>query len=386
VSIAIGEDLPNQKLVRVLELSKALTDGILDELPVSVILIDGKGKILKLNEVCCGLFGRDEAKLLGCSLFELLPIDSSAKKEFAAYLAAPPTDAAVGFEDKWLQGDRTVHTLWQLCPIYAVGGTTVHVAIGSDITDSRVAITKLISLTKEMEVAAAVQSVLMPKSAVVETKSLILAASYSPAAQVGGDWWWHCPIGEDRTLTIVSDVSGHGVGSAMVTAMLAGAVDSMLHRADPKSFQLEPFLKEIDTQVTRLCGSVHSISLACVETRAGCEKIRVASAGLPVPYIMRKDGKCERINAYGNPFGYGGDNQLEIVDTTLAPGERVMVYTDGVYEDQNIRRGVLIPQLLTVVRELPPPEACVTIAKFLAEMRGTPVPEDDVTFVILERR
>ena len=79
------------------------------------------------------------------------------------------------------------------------------------------------AMKKDLEVTHAVQSLILPKQDTFTSDQVKLASFYKAAGQSGGDWWWYDVDKERGVLTIVlGDVTGHGAGPAMISAVVAG--------------------------------------------------------------------------------------------------------------------------------------------------------------------
>ena len=189
----------------------------------------------------------------------------------------------------------------------------------------------------ELEVAKAIQETLVPTSAPVDRGTLRFAGFYQPAAQTGGDWWtWH-PLVGDKVLLVIGDVTGHGVPSAMITAVAKGACD------------VARFINNDDVTVSRLLEIMnHAIYesaqrrfvmtcfVSIVDTKA--RTITYANAGHNFPYLFRAgEGKGEfgSLMIRGNRLGDDRDSRYESKTTDLSVGDVLVWYTDGIVECEN---------------------------------------------------
>ncbi|PWE30060.1 fused response regulator/phosphatase [Maritimibacter sp. 55A14] len=168
--------------------------------------------------------------------------------------------------------------------------------------------------------------------------SLMLRSS----GHVGGDLVGHFPIDGWRVGLYALDVSGHGVTSAMMTARLAGLLSgavpeqnvALRRRADGGYAARPPeevaarlnaqFMAEMDTD------HYFTLLLAVFEVPTG--RLTVVQAGHPHPALQAIGGEMSYLGHGGLPIGLIPDARFESFTLQLAPGERLLIYSDGVTE------------------------------------------------------
>ena len=176
--------------------------------------------------------------------------------------------------------------------------------------------------------AASVPAVLPP------TQGLAVAARYRPATSryaVGGDWYDVVALPDGRVAVVVGDVVGHGVTAAAVMGHLRSAVRV-----------LSGALTEPAALMRALTAEVASIPNAIGATMAygvvdpGAGSMHYVLAGHPPPLLLPADGGARLLDGTPwPPLGVMPADNLEVPGITLAPGDTVLLYTDGVIE----RRG-----------------------------------------------
>lgn len=185
------------------------------------------------------------------------------------------------------------------------------------------------SVERELGVARAIQLSLLPREFPEPPGCRVFAVS-SPARQVGGDFF-DVFTGEGGVLTVVvADVSGKGVPAALFMAVTrtmirdlaatrAGSPAAMLMRANER-------LREENTE-----GMFVTMFLAQYDPRTGA--VRYANAGHPHPYVVDSHGSVRTFGrSTGTVVGVLPDQEFEDREERLEPGERLLVYTDGVTE------------------------------------------------------
>ncbi|HZW29263.1 MAG TPA: SpoIIE family protein phosphatase [Isosphaeraceae bacterium] len=167
-------------------------------------------------------------------------------------------------------------------------------------------------------------------------------ACYEPARHVGGDYYGFIPIGPaaaDRDLPArrwaiaVGDVVGKGMPAALLTAKLSAEVRLFL-QGDPDPAKVVGQLNDqfdarglLDLYITFL------LVVLDVQTH----RLSVVNAGHPYPLIRRRDGRIEEIgeSVSGLPLAIMSGHQYETAETTLEPGETMILFSDGVTDAMN---------------------------------------------------
>lgn len=184
---------------------------------------------------------------------------------------------------------------------------------------------RLSELEREMALTSAVQEGFFPTTPSVHDGGFRLEGFYRAASQCSGDWWWYEVRGDDYFI-LVGDVTGHGAGSAMVTAAAAACFRSLGTRVDD-----DTRLQEMNDEVLRVSRGQYLMTLTAVNVNVATGHFVIRSAGgVPVfslpPFERAKVHMCP-----GMPLG-SPDFQIGRLEGTLTPGERVLILTDGISE------------------------------------------------------
>ena len=207
-----------------------------------------------------------------------------------------------------------------------------------------------------------------------------IATRYLPGTllgRVGGDWFDAVKLPGARTALVVGDVMGHGLNSAAMMGQLRTAVQTMAAMDLPPA----QLLRNLDDLAQRLGDSYLATCLYVVYDPIASE-LHIANAGHIPPVIVRADdGRSELLDLpTGAPIGVGGV-PFEAVRVRVAPGDRLVMCTDGLVEVRGEDIGV---GLATLSESAAHPaasmdDACDTIIRTLNTRGGR---KDDVALLM----
>jgi sigma-B regulation protein RsbU (phosphoserine phosphatase) len=186
-----------------------------------------------------------------------------------------------------------------------------------------------VRIENELQVARDIQQGLLPT--VMPSDGWYRAAGSSlPSTQVGGDYFDVRPVGEERWSAVVADVSGKGVSSALLAGLLQGAfVMSSGEPSDmvPMMTRLNAFLLD------RTHGEKYATVFYCTLDSKGL--LSYSNAGHCAPFLVGRDGRMRKLNTSSMPVGMLEDAPFQVVETQLAPGDKIVIYSDGLTETEN---------------------------------------------------
>ncbi|MGZ4510414.1 MAG: PP2C family protein-serine/threonine phosphatase [Mycobacterium sp.] len=148
---------------------------------------------------------------------------------------------------------------------------------------------------------------------------------------VGGDFYDFHPAAtpEDETLVVLGDVCGKGLEAAVMT----GKIRNTLQALTPLAENHEDVLTLLNrAMLSADHARFATLVLASVAYRDGEVVLRLTSAGHPPPLILRDDGQVEEADTRGTLVGALPRIKVQTFETSLAPGETCVLYTDGVTE------------------------------------------------------
>jgi len=198
-------------------------------------------------------------------------------------------------------------------------------------------------LEDDLKMAREIQQAILPQQypafpsdATPEASRLHFCHRYHPTGQVGGDFFNVLRLSDNKAGLFICDVMGHGVRSALVTAMVRGLVEELRTVAtDPGQLltQINSDLRAILQQTGTPLFTTAFYMTVDLEKR----EILFANAGHPKPFLIhRLSGQVELLkypNGKARPaLGLFADTTYSTASVALAPGDLVMLFTDGLYE------------------------------------------------------
>jgi phosphoserine phosphatase RsbU/P len=182
-------------------------------------------------------------------------------------------------------------------------------------------------LEEELHIARGIQQGLLPRT-LPQTGWLAVSGCSIPSYQVGGDYFDVTQTDDGRWAAMVVDVSGKGVSSALVASLLQGAF--LTFEEGP----MDDNMRRINRLLTERTedGKYATIFYAAIE-RSGI--MRYINAGHCAPLLVSHGEKTQYLETTGMPAGLIDEATFEVSEVRLNPGDRVVIYSDGVTEANN---------------------------------------------------
>jgi serine phosphatase RsbU (regulator of sigma subunit)/predicted ester cyclase len=236
----------------------------------------------------------------------------------------------------------------------------------------------------ELRVAQRIQQALLPKELPVLDDWEIFPY-YQPAREVGGDFYDFLPLPDGRMGIIIGDVSGKGIAAALVMAN----TQSVLRAVFQGSATPGELLAQVNEVLFAYIPSNMFVTCFCGILDPESGRFTYANAGHNSP-LRQHGGKAIDLRATGMPLGLMPGMAYEEKATSLLPGDRVLLYSDGLIEAHSEEREMLgSRRLKDLLTEHSPGAKHLTayvlaqLARFTGEQWEQ---EDDITLVALQRR
>ncbi|MGE3453502.1 MAG: PP2C family protein-serine/threonine phosphatase [Kofleriaceae bacterium] len=239
------------------------------------------------------------------------------------------------------------------------------------------------AIKKELEVARAVQGLLLPPDDVIDHPRSQAVGYFQPAAEIGGDWWTVTDLADGRVLTVIGDVTGHGVSSAIITGAAKAACDLAIEVTSGK-LEANELLGMMNAALFRI--GRKQMMMTCAVTihdpRAGT--LALANAAHPNP-IMIRQGVIHPLLAEGAPLGAIADAVYQQVQVRIEPGDVLVCFTDGIVECENERGEQFSERRVRAICQRAASGGALKVREALLEavssFRASAAQTDDLTFV-----
>ncbi|HVR39043.1 MAG TPA: PP2C family protein-serine/threonine phosphatase [Thermoanaerobaculia bacterium] len=179
---------------------------------------------------------------------------------------------------------------------------------------------------KELELARSIQTRLLPPQS-IDGEGFSIVARNIPAHVVAGDFYDFVRLDDGSIVIVVGDVAGKGMGAALIMASVKAVLPFVARGSvsDAMTMLNAKLVQELDRR--------EFVALTCVRYFPSDGTLHIANAGCPDPYIVGSDG-VHPIGVEGTrlPLGIRSDVTYTTTVTTLAPGSRLVMISDGIPE------------------------------------------------------
>ncbi|HEV3438191.1 MAG TPA: SpoIIE family protein phosphatase [Gemmata sp.] len=203
--------------------------------------------------------------------------------------------------------------------------------------------------TRDLEVAQQVQRALLPRT-LPEVPEYGFYTHYESAQEVGGDYYDFVPLPDGRLAVLLGDVAGKGVAAALVVAKFSVEARVCLeNNADPAAA-----VDRLNALMIRAAVPEKFVTLAVAVLDPVTHTVVVVNAGHPSPILLRASGEVEDVasdDISGFPIGIAEEIPYMSREVRLKPGDRLLVFSDGVSEALDVNEKLFGTQgIRTAVR------------------------------------
>jgi phosphoserine phosphatase RsbU/P len=265
-------------------------------------------------------------------------------------------------------------------------------------------------LENELSIAYEVQELLFPRQ-ITDLPSLQVHGVCVPARTVSGDYYDFIPLGSDRLVLAVGDISGKGISAALLMATVHAFVRAYsiepemallpasltyASQADPRMYyrsdgsaesQVAPamLMTTLNYQLYRSTPAAKyaTLFLGCYDAKA--RVLTYCNAGHLPPIILRANGEVFRLTVNGTVVGLFDGVTYDESTLVMQPGDIFVAYSDGVSEPENEFGEFGEERLIELIQEhrnKPLPRITEIVAGAVADWIGTAEQPDDVTIVL----
>ena len=240
-------------------------------------------------------------------------------------------------------------------------------------------------MEEDLSVARDLQASMLPADC-PEVEGYQIAARSTPAREVGGDFFDFIEIGEDKLGFVIGDVTGKSVSGALVMS-LSRSVFRMISEGE---LRVGEIMIRANRQIKKDIKSGMFVALLYAILDTKDRILSLCSAGQTQPvHLSTRTGEASLVETEGDTFPLGILDESDYQETQiqLAPGDRVVFYTDGIVEAMNKKEEMFgFERLLDLVKEARSMSADSLLNEIIDQVNtfaGGVEQHDDLTVIVL---
>ena len=244
----------------------------------------------------------------------------------------------------------------------------------------------------DLDAAASAQRSLLPAPD-VRLSQCRFSSLFVPSSSVSGDVFGHFELTSRRLGFYAADVSGHGVRAALSAVALGYMVSAeffqnMALSKEGNELRPERVAEVLDRRFSGITADDSYFTMFVGAIDEDNDRLAFCQAGYPSPLLIRAGGACEWIGEGGMPVAMLPGAQYERSEVALYPGDRLVIYSDGIPEAPNAAGELFGSERLADLMcrcGIAPATAFAELTQELANFTGRSSPPDDVSLIIIHR-
>lgn len=356
--------------------SEALYHSLVETLPQNIFRKDLELRFTFGNQQFCKILGVSLEDLLGKTDFDFFPATLAEKYQQDDRKVLQTGEAYETVEEHQPPGGSKIYVQVVKTPLREADGRIIGLqAIFWDITQQRLADEKIrsanlalaqsreelharnVQMEDDLKMAREIQLTILPQQYPVfpragapESSAFVFTHRYLPTSSVGGDFFAVSALSQTQAGVFVCDVAGHGVRSALITAMIRALVEEL----NPLATNPGAFLTKLNSDLCSILKHTGTPLLTTAfyllaDSRTG--RVSFANAGHPKPlHLRRASARVVPLTGTGRSqpaLGLMEGAVYQSLETSLEPGDSVLIYTDGLIEVQDTAGELYTSQMLT---------------------------------------
>jgi serine phosphatase RsbU (regulator of sigma subunit) len=250
------------------------------------------------------------------------------------------------------------------------------------------------TLERDLQIAQSIQRSILP-TVPPKAQSFEVAARMLPSAYASGDFfdWWPSPAASaaspSATLVCLGDVTGHGIGPALLAAATRAYCRALLQAGTAFEQSLSRLSQVVSADMT--AGRFVTLATAALHDDGATVQLLSAGHG-PILIHSPHTRSVDELPTHGLPLGIDDEGRFDPhTRINLRPGERIFLLSDGISESANASRHMLGTDavkaaIAAMPHDLPAELACEQLIKLAQAHSGREQPADDMTVLAIRRR
>lgn len=255
--------------------------------------------------------------------------------------------------------------------------------MAADVERHQTAVVEQERLRRELELGRQIQSDMLPSAPMSFGLTEVQGVSI-PAREVGGDFFNYFALENGHVALLVGDVSGKGVGAALLMANIQASLRTRLAMGQ----NLAAIAESLDREMASTSGSRLYVTLFIGIFDPATRRLQYVNAGHNPQFVLRPGQALEKMHATGIPIGLLAGRGYTHRDVSLASGDLLFFYTDGCVESENEADEMFgtdrLERLLVSIGSSGPstPDRVLQqVEEAVTTFRGTREPNDDATMM-----
>jgi PAS domain S-box-containing protein len=400
--------------------SEALYHSLVETLPQNIFRKDLEGRFTFANQQFCKVLNRRLDEIVGKTDFDFFPEPLARKyqeDDRKVLTSGKPYDSV---EENQPPGGSKLYVQVVKTPLYDADGKPVGLqGIFWDITEQRMAEERIrhanallaksqkelhernLQMEANLKMAREIQVGMLPQQYPSFPQTAACADSlfqfthrYLPTGEVGGDFFSVSALSDTQAAVLICDVTGHGVRSALITAMVRALIEEL----KPVAGDPGQFLTKLNNELRAILQHAGAPMLTTAfYLVADCQTglMRYSNAGHPKPFhLKRKSGTVVPLaNATNTPrpaLGFVQNTVYATSETQLESNDLVMLFTDGLFEVESpgnklYTQAMLLSEVQSRLN-LPASDLFDQLLAEITRFTGGKGFDDDVCMVAMETR
>ena len=377
--------------------SEKRTRLIIESSLSAIVIMDSYGIINDWNHQAEKMFGWSKDEAIGQRLEELIipPSQRAAHRQGLEHFLLTGKGPLLNqlIEQTAIRRDGAEFPVELSFSPLKLGNTYIFSGFIHDISNRkaaeqqiRQAQIKLAIAQSEIKIAQRIQASLSP-SAPIKSKHFEVTGYCLPADQVGGDYFDYFYRNQDHLDMIIADVSGHSIGPALFMVETRSAIRTQASGSATPAETLKVLNNFLFEDLDR---SDYFITLFYLQYNITNHQLSFANAGHPPPLLLSPfQTECRQLDADGLILGVNKKVIFEQKTTTLAPGDLILLYTDGLTEAENPHGEFFgldrVSDILVQHAQHPPQTIIEVLLEQLKQFCHSESFNDDITLMIFKR-